>query len=97
MSVDEATLTFNMPTLTQIPETAGESIEKIAVSTSMTVSDNQAYLSRYWLFIKTYGSVYKIPFYAIFPGKPTGIAWDPSGVLYVSGTEGLAAVYVGGS
>ncbi len=98
MSVDESNLTFGSPTaLTQIPETAGERIEQMAFSSSMLASDNQAYLSRYWLFISTWGTVRKIPFYAVFPGKPTGIAWDPSGALYVSGSEGLSAVYVGGS
>jgi hypothetical protein len=98
MSVDETTYEFGVATpLAQIPETAGEPIEQIAISSLMRTSDNQAYLSRYYLFIRWWSSIYKIPFYAVFPGKPTGIAWDPTGVLYVSGTEGLAAVYVGGS
>ncbi len=97
-SVDESKLTFGDTTaLTQIPETAGERIEQMAFSSSMLTSDNQAYLSRYWLFISSWGTVKKIPFYAVFPGKPTGMAWDSSGNLYLSGTEGLAAVYVGGS
>jgi len=97
-SMDETNYEFAVDTpLDRILETAGEPIEKIAVSTWTSSSDNQAYLSRYWLFIKTGGSVYKIPFYAVFPGKPTGIAWDSSHNLYISGTEGLAAVSVGGS
>ncbi len=97
-SVDEANLTYGATlALTQVPETAGEPIEQMAFSTSMVSSDNQAYLSRYWLFIKSYSNVYKIPFFFIFPGKPTGMAWDSSGNLYLSGSEGLAAVYVGGS
>ncbi len=96
-SVDESNLTFGVTTaLSQIPETAGEPIDQIALCTTPTYGSNEAYLSRYWLFIKKgSGIVYKIPFYAIFPGKPTGIAWDTGGNLYVSGTEGLAAVQVG--
>ncbi len=98
MSADEAKLTFGSPTpLTRVPETAGARIEQIAVHPTMVTSDNQAYLSRYWLFIRTFGTVYRIPFFAVFPGKPTGLAWDSAGVLYISGTEGLSAVYVGGS
>jgi hypothetical protein len=97
-SMDETTYEFGVATpLDRIVETAGEPIEKIAVSTWATGSDNQAYLSRYWLFIKTWGSLYKIPFFAVFPGKATGIAWDSSHNLYISGTEGLSAVLVGGS
>jgi len=95
LSVDEANLSFGAAS--QVPETAGQRIEQIAVHPDMRTSDNQAYLSRYWLFIRTFGGVYRLPFFAVFPGKPTGMAWDSAGVLYISGTEGLSAVYVGGS
>ena len=46
-------------------------------------------------------AVDKIPFFAVIPGRATGMAWDSNGTLYISGTEGLAAVdvwaYYGGS
>jgi hypothetical protein len=79
---------------TQIPETAGQKIEWVAIS-RYNPTANQAFLSNYWLFLRKSGFVYEIPFFAVLPGKPTGMAWDSSGVLYISGTEGLSAVYVG--
>jgi len=91
--VDEAS-GVNVGTATQIPETAGQKIEHIAVS-RYNPSVNQAFLSNYWLYIRHYTTVYEIPFFAVLPGKPTGMAWDSSGVLYISGTEGLSSVYVG--
>ena len=79
---------------TQIPETAGQKIEWIAISRDWPDA-NQAFLSNYWLFIRKGVTVYEIPFFAILPGKPTGMAWDSSNVLYISGTEGLSAINVG--
>jgi len=91
--VDEATgISVGTPSL--IPGTEGQRIEHIAVS-RYNPSVNQAFLSNYWLYLRYYGSVYEIPFFAVLPGKPTGMAWDSSGVLYISGTEGLSAVWVG--
>jgi hypothetical protein len=75
--------------------TAGDSIERIAISGYNDYAE--AYLSRYYLYIRYYDGSYidKIPFFAVVPGRATGMTWDDKGVLYVSGTEGLAAVYVG--
>ena len=39
--------------------------------------------------------MYEIPFFAVLPGKPTGMSWDSNYVLYISGTEGLTAIDVG--
>jgi hypothetical protein len=85
---------ISVGTALQIPGTEGQKIEHIAVS-RYNPSVNQAFLSNYWLYIRKYGTVYEIPFFAVLPGKPTGMAWDSSGVLYISGTEGLSSVYVG--
>ena len=86
---------ISLSAVTQIPETAGQKIEHIAISKYYSNS-NQAFLSNYWLYIrKSLTETYEIPFFAVLPGKPTGMSWDSSGVLYISGTEGLSAVYVG--
>ena len=85
---------ISVGTALQIPGTEGQKIEHIAVS-RYNPSVNQAFLSNYWLYIRYYSTVYEIPFFAVLPGKLTGMAWDSSGVLYISGTEGLSAVYVG--
>ena len=78
-------------------ETAGDSIERIAISSYNSYAE--AYLSRYYLYIRNWnGSSYyvdKMPFFAVVPGRATGLAWDLNGTLYISGTEGLAAIYVG--
>jgi hypothetical protein len=82
---------------TQIVETAGDTIERIAISGYNSYAE--AYLSRYYLYIRNWnGSSYyvnKMPFFAVYPGRATGAAWDSYGTLYISGTEGLAAIYVG--
>jgi hypothetical protein len=77
----------------QVLETAGDSIERIAISSYNTY--NEAYLSRYYLYIRYYYGLYKVPFFAVVPGRATGLVWDSNGTLYISGTEGLAAIYVG--
>lgn len=77
-----------------IPETAGQRIERIEISPYHPY-DNQAFLSPYWLYIRYQGSVYEIPFFAVIPGRATGMAWDYDGNLYISGTEGLSAISVG--
>jgi hypothetical protein len=83
-------------TLTQIPETAGDAIDMIDLS-SDSPSSYQAYLSRYYLYIRKYGSVYKFPFFAILPGKVSGLSWDPNFnyTLYIAGSDGLSVLYVG--
>lgn len=94
----EAQVTNEFPvtlgTLTQIPETAGQTIDFIDIS-SVWPDANQAYLSRYFLYIRKYGTVYKIPFFAVFPGRVTGMSWSSDTKLYISGTEGLSVLYVG--
>ena len=96
LTVDETTGAQATAGPTQVMETAGDIIERIAILNSPTDSISEAYLSRQYLYIRDYnGSLYKIPFFAVFPGRATGLAWDYNGVLYVSGTEGLAAIYVG--
>jgi len=94
----EAPVTSESPvtlgTLTQIPETAGQTIDFIDIS-SVWTDANQAYLSRYFLYIRKYGTVYKIPFFAVIPGKATGMTWSSDTKLYISGTEGLSVIYVG--
>jgi hypothetical protein len=96
VGVDETTgVVSSAPT--QILETAGDSIERIAISSYN--SRAEAYLSRYYLYIRNWnGSSYyvdKMPFFAVVPGRATGLAWDLNGTLYISGTEGLSAIYVG--
>jgi hypothetical protein len=74
--------------------TEGDSIERIAISSSK--ANQEAYLSRYYLYIQYYGyGFYKIPFFAVAPGRITGMAWSSDGTLYLAGTEGLAALFVG--
>ena len=94
----EAQVTNESPvtlgTLTQIPETAGQNIDMIDISSAWPDA-NQAYLSRYFLYIRKYGTVYKIPFFAVIPGKATGMTWSSDEKLYISGTEGLSLLYVG--
>lgn len=90
--LNESPLTLG--SLTQIPETAGETIEIIDISEYWT-NANQAFLSRYYLYIRYYGAVYKIPFFAVLPGKVTGITWTDFSELYISGTEGLSVLDVG--
>lgn len=90
---DSEDVTF-IGTPTQISQTAGQSIGFVAVS-SYNPTTHQAFLSDYWLYIRKSGMVYEIPFFAVLPGKPTGLAWDSGNVLYISGSEGLSAVYVG--
>jgi hypothetical protein len=77
--------------LTQIPETAGEAIEMIAVSSS---GSYQAFLSRYFLYVRNPSYVDKYPFFAILPGKVTGMTWFGDSRLYISGTEGLSVLYI---
>ena len=72
--------------------TAGDTIERIAIYTNGSVAE--AYLSRYYLYIRTAYGVDKIPFFAVIPGRATGMTWSSDGTLYVSGTEGLSAVAV---
>jgi hypothetical protein len=72
---------------------AGDSIERIAINSNTTY--HEAYLSRYYLYIVKSGYPYKIPFFAVLPGRATGMAWDNSWNLYIAGTEGLSALYVG--
>jgi hypothetical protein len=52
-------------------------------------------LSRYWLYIRKYGTLSKMPFFAVLPGRVTAMAWDSSWRLYISGTEGLSLINVG--
>lgn len=84
--------------LTQIPETAGQSIEMIS-----TFENNptwlQAFLSPYFLYIRKSGTVYRFPFFAVLPGKVTGMTWnsDINARLYISGSEGLSVLYIGSS
>jgi hypothetical protein len=97
-TVTESSGTVSIGTPTQIPETAGDRIERIEISRDRP-DECQAYFSRYWLYIRQTiigypTEVYKYPFFAVFPGKVTGMVWDPSGVLYISGTEGLSALQV---
>jgi hypothetical protein len=79
--------------------TAGDQIERIAIPAYY--SNREAYLSRYYLYIRylDYSGIEhfeKIPFFAVLPGRATGLAWDDNGYsVYISGTEGLAAVYIG--
>ena len=80
--------------LTQIPETVGQTINFIDIS-SVWPDANQAYLSRYFLYIRKSGTVYKIPFFAVAPGRVTGMTWSSDTKLYISGTEGLSVLYVG--
>jgi hypothetical protein len=86
---------------TQVAETAGDAIERIAIHRNSFYGNAEAYLSRYYLYIRTTYGVDKIPFYAVVPGRATGMAWASDGTLYISGTEGLAAIavsaYWGGS
>ncbi len=77
---------------TQVAGTEGDSIERIAINSYN--SSQEAYLSRYYLYLWNSG-LYKIPFFAVAPGRVTGMAWDSNGTLYLAGTEGLSAVYVG--
>jgi len=92
----EAPVTSESPltigTLTQIPETAGETIEMIAVSSS---GRYQAFLSRYFLYIRDGSYVDKYPFFAVLPGKVTGMTWFDDSRLYISGTEGLSVLHLG--
>ena len=92
----EAQLTSESPvtigTLTQIPETAGEGIEMIEVSSS---GSYQAFLSRYFLYIRNGLNVDKYPFFAILPGKVTDMTWFDDSRLYISGTEGLSVLHLG--
>jgi hypothetical protein len=88
---------INFATAAQIPETAGDSINMIEISTS-SPDNHQAYLSRYWLYIRRTTPplvVYRLPFFAVIPGRATGMAWDSFGKLYISGTEGLSVIDVG--
>jgi hypothetical protein len=88
-----ASPSVNMTSAIPIGNTAGQKINYIAVSPNST--NHQAFLSDYWLYIRKFGTVYEIPFFAVLPGKPTGMSWDSNYVLYISGTEGLSAVNVG--
>jgi hypothetical protein len=83
-------------TLTQIPETAGHAIEMIDLS-GYNPYWLQAFLSRYYLYIREDTIVYKFPFFAVLPGKVTGMTWnsDIFATLYISGSEGLSVLYVG--
>jgi len=92
--VTSETPTITFGTLTQIPETAGQNIDFIDISSAWPDA-NQAYLSRYFLYIRKYGTVYKIPFFAVIPGKATGMSWTSDTKLYISGTEGLSVIDVG--
>jgi len=92
--VTSETPTITFGTLTQIPETAGQNIDFIDISSAWPDA-NQAYLSRYFLYIRKYGTVYKIPFFAVIPGKATGMSWTSDTKLYISGTEGLSVLWVG--
>jgi hypothetical protein len=99
--IDEASGVAVTPGPTQIAETAGDGIESIAIFTNSLYGNAEAYLSRYYLYIRTTYGVDKIPFFAVIPGRATGMAWGSDGTLYISGTEGLAAIavaaYWGGS
>ena len=96
-ALDELVSAQLAPGPTHIAETAGDIIERIAISSYN--SRAEAYLSRYYLYIRNWnGSNYyvdKTPFFAVVPGRATGLAWDSNGTLFISGTEGLSAVYVG--
>jgi hypothetical protein len=81
------------PSILQVAETAGDSIELVAINNSSGY--HEAYLSRYYLYLVKSGFVYRIPFFAVFPGRATGAGWDGGWTLYISGTEGLAAIYAG--
>jgi len=96
MDMDESTLAPSSSVASgpiQIAGTEGDRIEMIAINPN--TGSHEAYLSRYYLYIVKSGSVYRIPFFAVLPGRATGMAWDSSGNLYISGTEGMAALYVG--
>jgi hypothetical protein len=97
MQVDESTTApiASVPSApTQIPGTAGDRIERIAINTS--TGYHEAYLSRYYLYIVKSGFLYdRIPFFAMVPGRATGMAWDSNWNLYIAGSEGLAALYTG--
>jgi hypothetical protein len=74
---------------------AGDSVERVAIYGSTTY--HEAYLSRYYLYIVKSGYEYRIPFFAVLPGRATAMAWDNSYnyTLYIAGTEGLASIYAG--
>ncbi len=80
--------------LTQIPETAGYGITQITVSSD---SGYAAYLSRYYLFIRKGVLVTRFPFFAVIPGKASGL--DLGNIndwtLYIAGSEGLSSLYIG--
>ena len=83
-ALDELVSAQLAPGPTHIAETAGDIIERIAISSYN--SRAEAYLSRYYLYIRNWnGSNYyvdKTPFFAVVPGRATGLAWDSNGTLY---------------
>jgi hypothetical protein len=96
--VDEATGSFT--NLVPITDSSGNSIQDSIIMVELYPSSPdsyQAYLSRYWLYIRKtgYGTIYRLPFFAVIPGRATGMAWDSSWRLYISGTEGLSVINVG--
>jgi hypothetical protein len=95
MDVDESTSApYVTPASSPIQAVAaGDRIERIAINSNTTY--HEAYLSRYYLYIAKSLNFYKIPFFAVIPGRATGMAWDNSWNLYISGTEGLSALYAG--
>jgi hypothetical protein len=94
VAVDESEGISFLGTATQIPETDGERIERIAISESY---DLEAYISRYFLFVRKNEIIDKMPFFAVIPGKATGMIWGGPGGdnLFISGSEGLSTILVG--
>jgi len=56
-----------------------------------TGAGNVAMLTENYLFLRSGGQTYRLPFCAGLPGKVTGLAWD-GGTLIVSGTEGVVSI-----
>jgi hypothetical protein len=84
---------ISLGALSQVAETAGYGITQITVSSYF---DYTAYLSRYYLFIREDGLVTRFPFFAVIPGKASGLDWSNDGVtLYIAGSEGLSSLYIG--
>jgi hypothetical protein len=84
---------ISLGALSQVAETAGYGITQITVSSYF---DYTAYLSRYYLFIREGGLVTRFPFFAVIPGKASGLDWDNNGwTLYIAGSEGLCSLFIG--
>ncbi len=92
VDVDESASAPYATPLSPVQVTSGDSIERVAISSYHTT--REAYLSRYYLYIVNGGAVDTIPFFAVVPGRATDLVWAYDS-LYLSGSEGLSAVYIG--